>query len=122
MPKAHTICSKQASLSRKKNHPPTPIEDSLLLQFLLHKAHKAGRGSVWLRHVLEERGFARPLIQAAATLCNHKAYTHAQTLLYKKFGAIETATQQTKTKMARFLLARGFSPECVMKIFDPPQV
>lgn len=81
----------------------------------------SGKGPKYIKQELRHRGVSEYLI-ASYVYENDEDWLESATLVYeKKFGATEIVDTKDKAKRIRFMVSRGFTPDCVFKIIKIAQ-
>ncbi|WP_234404956.1 regulatory protein RecX [Paenibacillus bouchesdurhonensis] len=76
-----------------------------------------GKGKLWVRHELRQKGIAKPLIEdALGEVSEEEEYNSAFQLGLKKWNATKGEFMERKRKTGAFLMRRGYSGGLVSKV------
>lgn len=76
-----------------------------------------GKGKLWVRHELRQKGIAKPLIEEAlGEVSEEDEYDSAFQLGLKKWNSTKGEFMERKRKTGAFLMRRGYSGELVSKV------
>ena len=93
------------------------LNDERFAESYLHQRMQRGFGPIRIRQELEERGVSSEIVQSLMASCEGLWSDLMQQQRIKRFGEEIPQDYKEKTKQARFLQNRGFSPEAVMRLF-----
>lgn len=113
----------------KKGYAPSEIDDALQLMISYHyiddialadaacrEAERTEHGPLWVTQTLARRGLSEAACDRALANASAGATTRARELCERRFGAPTRLDAATRHKALRFLLGRGFTPECALDV------
>lgn len=94
------------------------IDDAVYAQEWAHqRVRSRGKGKMWVRHELRQKGVEKPLIEEALGMVSEEEeMSSARELAFKKWRSVTGEMQDRKRKTGAFLMRRGYSGSLVSKV------
>ncbi|MBC8210349.1 MAG: regulatory protein RecX [Gammaproteobacteria bacterium] len=93
------------------------LSDQRFAECFVSQRVARGYGPIRIRHEMQQRGIDETIVETLLSSSELDWTDAMQQQRKKKFGAELPREYKEKTKQARFLQNRGFSPESVMRLF-----
>lgn len=94
------------------------IDDAVYAQeWAQQRVRSRGKGKMWVRHELRQKGVEKPLIEEALGMVSEEEeMSSARELALKKWRSVAGELQDRKRKTGAFLMRRGYSGSLVSKV------
>ena len=92
------------------------LDDERIARHLVDRALESGRGANWVRAQLTRRGLNPALIENAEASARDDTQERARGAILGKFGPPHTLENKDRQRAFRFLVGRGFDPECAAEV------